>query len=485
MELGNLADDEFRGVFRLKYAGDAHLVLQTKVQANPLLNRPISDLPFSPVQMVAADASLTVPMFLRLSDMRLNGVVILLFTKNKGLSMVFRNDPLDNVLVTSTFDSIPAIRNFLQCQIEKKLRQLLCDELPAIIQTLSLAWTGAKKSPKVRPTHLDFSVPSMEVKSLGGTGSNMPKSIPLLYRNQSFTGRGQLTPFTPAIAQAIYKSTSLSALDLAERKATAQGSSASRVSPRKARKKHSVISLRKAEPTDVANTPGSDISSSSSSSSNYFSRHAPKSVSVKDNKGHSLLPDIAERSEKSLRPLQLSDQQKIRLMQEVLSQRAADDSRYYMSLAIDEARKSEYIPSAFCVGCVIVKNGNIISTGYSREIPGNTHAEQCALEKLANLKEAEGADMYTTMEPCSERLSGNVPCVQRIIKAKIARVFQGVHEPTDFIACVGSDMLKQSGITVKTVEGFEDLAIKIARGEPCKQSQKQSFKEGEISRLSI
>lgn len=479
VELGDLADDEFRGVFRLKYAGDAHLVLQTKVQANPLLNRPTTELPFSPVQMVAADASLTVPMFLRLSEMRLNGVVILLFTKNKGLSMVFRNDPLDHVLVTSTFDSIAAIRDFLQCQIEKKLRQLLCDELPAIIQTLSLAWTGAKKSPKVRPTHLDFSVPAIEGKSIGGTGSNTPKSIPLLYRNQSFTGRGQLTPFTPAIAQAIYKSTSLSALDLAERKATAQANSATRVSPRKARKKHSIISLRAPEKLDTSK-------SSVTGASSYFSHDAPDSVTIHHNRKAHILPAIAERAEKSPRPNQLTDQQKIRFMQEVFRKRSGDDHRMYMSLAIEEAKKSKYIPSAFCVGCVIVKNGEVISTGYSRELPGNTHAEQCALDKLKHSKDAEGADMYTTMEPCSERLSGNLPCVQRIVHAKIARIFQGVREPADFVACVGTDALKQAGITVQTVPGFEEIAIRIARGQPLVQTKKNPGQfEDDVSRLVI
>lgn len=311
VELGDLAEDEFQGVFRLKYAGDAHLVLQTKVQANPLLNRPTTELPFSPVQMVAADASLTVPMFLQLSDMKLNGVVILLFTKKQGLSMVFRNDPLEHVLVTSTFDSIVAIRNFLQTQIEKKLRQLLCDELPAIIQTLSLAWTGARKSPKVRATHLDFSVPAIESRSLGGTGYNTPKTIPNLCRNQSFTGRGQLTPFTPAIAQAIYKSTSLSALDLAERKAKAQASTSPRVSPKKSRKKHSVIRLRTAESVE----PPKSLPRNASS---YFSKDAPESPAAPVRTRLGALPAIAEKSEKSPRAQQMSEQEKVRLMQELL-----------------------------------------------------------------------------------------------------------------------------------------------------------------------
>ncbi|CCG82429.1 Mitochondrial distribution and morphology protein 34 [Taphrina deformans PYCC 5710] len=324
IELGDLAIDEFRGVFRLKYSGDAHLVLQTKVQANPLLNRPTTELPFAPVQMVAADAPLTVPMFLQLSDMKVNGVVILLFTKSKGLSMVFRNDPLDHVLVTSTFDSIPAIRDFLQCQIEKKLRQLFCDELPAIIQTLSFAWTGAKRSPKVRATTLDFAVPAMESRSLGGTGYNTPKSIPHLYRNQSFTGRGQLTPFTPAIAQAIYKSTSLSALDLAERRAKSLSSTSPRVSPKKSHKRHSIIRLNVHETPTEKETVESDTRETTS----YFAKDAPVSPAapMKKNK-HITLTPIAEKSEKSPRTPNMTEQQKVRLMQQLLHKKLNEDRR--------------------------------------------------------------------------------------------------------------------------------------------------------------
>lgn len=148
-----------------------------------------------------------------------------------------------------------------------------------------------------------------------------------------------------------------------------------------------------------------------------------------------------------------------------VSKELSENQIKYMALAIEEARKSIYIPSAFCVGCVIIKHGRVISTGYSRELEGNTHAEQCALDKLQDKEDAEGADIYTTMEPCSERLSGNVPCVQRIIAAKIRRVFQGVEEPADFVTCKGSALLREAGISVLTVPGFEEQAIAIARGE--------------------
>jgi hypothetical protein len=79
-------------------------------------------------------------MFLRLSSFNLSGIIILVFSKQKGLTLVFRNDPVDSVKVSSTFNSIPAIQRFLQAEIETLLRDLMREEVPAIIHKLSLEW---------------------------------------------------------------------------------------------------------------------------------------------------------------------------------------------------------------------------------------------------------------------------------------------------------------------------------------------------------
>ena len=61
-----------------------------------------------------------------------------MFSKQKGITVVFRNDPLESLKVSSTFDSISFVRDFLQKEIEGQLRILFMDELPAIIHRLSL-----------------------------------------------------------------------------------------------------------------------------------------------------------------------------------------------------------------------------------------------------------------------------------------------------------------------------------------------------------
>lgn len=87
---------------------------------------------------VSYSADLTIPLQITLSQFRLSGFVILVFSKQKGITVVFRNDPLESLKVSSTFDSIPFVRDFLQKEIEGQLRSLIMDELPLIIHRLSL-----------------------------------------------------------------------------------------------------------------------------------------------------------------------------------------------------------------------------------------------------------------------------------------------------------------------------------------------------------
>jgi len=120
------------------YWGDAFLTLRTRVQANPL-NTYLSTKPdWTNPGPLAAASGLTIPLAITLSDIRLSGFVILVFSKNKGMTLVFRNDPLESLKVSSTFDSIPFVREYLQREIEKQLRNLFMEDLPAILHRLSL-----------------------------------------------------------------------------------------------------------------------------------------------------------------------------------------------------------------------------------------------------------------------------------------------------------------------------------------------------------
>ncbi|KAJ2455538.1 hypothetical protein EV183_000015 [Coemansia sp. RSA 2336] len=135
-----------------------------------------------------------------------------------------------------------------------------------------------------------------------------------------------------------------------------------------------------------------------------------------------------------------------------------------MQAAIDCGKQCSSVESAYNVGAVIADaNGTIISTGYSRQLPGNTHAEQCALLNLPDCQQLAHASMYTTMEPCSKRLSGNVPCVARILQSGIRRVLIGVREPPNFVDCTGAEELQAKGVEVVYIAELEDECRELNR----------------------
>ncbi|KAJ3269466.1 ERMES complex subunit [Terramyces sp. JEL0728] len=137
LEISELIQDRFKGIFKLQYQGDASIVVQTQVQANPLSTPPNGRMLGSRT-MLLAHRPLVVPMQMRISKLKLKGIIVLVVDKERGITLVFKNDPLESVNVSSTFDNIPNIRQLLQRQIEKQLRNMFQEELPQMIHNLSL-----------------------------------------------------------------------------------------------------------------------------------------------------------------------------------------------------------------------------------------------------------------------------------------------------------------------------------------------------------
>ena len=81
---------------------------------------------------------LTLPLEITLSEICLDGYIILVFSRTKGVTLVFRNDPVESLKVESTFDNVPFIRDHLQSSIEAAVRLLFVEELPVAVYRLSL-----------------------------------------------------------------------------------------------------------------------------------------------------------------------------------------------------------------------------------------------------------------------------------------------------------------------------------------------------------
>jgi hypothetical protein len=165
MEITELNNLRFKGLFRLSYNGNAFVVLKTQVQVNPLytkrkrLQRTI----------FVADEPLVVPMKMKISNLVLKGIILLAVDKEKGCTLVFKNDPLESVLINSTFNNTESIKQRLQSEIEKVLRSLFQEKIPQIVHNLSKITTktqsyskditepiGEEKSESFVPHHLKW-----------------------------------------------------------------------------------------------------------------------------------------------------------------------------------------------------------------------------------------------------------------------------------------------------------------------------------------
>jgi pyrimidine deaminase RibD-like protein len=139
----------------------------------------------------------------------------------------------------------------------------------------------------------------------------------------------------------------------------------------------------------------------------------------------------------------------------------ADADRKFARLAIDEARKSlpenDGRPHPW-VGAVVVKDGKVLGTAHRGEVPGN-HAEFVALEKNLPDVAVTGATVYTTLEPCTTRTPPKIPCVDRLIERKVARVVIGILDPDDRIRGKGQRKLSNAGI--ETALFPHDLAMEV------------------------
>ena len=118
----------------------------------------------------------------------------------------------------------------------------------------------------------------------------------------------------------------------------------------------------------------------------------------------------------------------------------------FMGLALNLARARDGLTGVNpSVGCVIVKNDEIISIGQTG-FHGRPHAEYNAIKNsIDNLK---GSTMYITLEPCNH-YGQTPPCTKEIIKNKINKVIYSVEDVDRKVKGKSFKILKSKNIIVK------------------------------------
>lgn len=122
------------------------------------------------------------------------------------------------------------------------------------------------------------------------------------------------------------------------------------------------------------------------------------------------------------------------------------EKKRFMSEALKEGLKA--LPVCLPnppVGCVLVKNKQIISKGYTQK-PGHYHAEVMAIHSIQGT--LNKMDLFVTLEPCS--FHGKTPsCAKTLILRKIRSVYISIVDPHEKNQGKGIEMLQNAGIYIE------------------------------------
>jgi tRNA(adenine34) deaminase len=147
----------------------------------------------------------------------------------------------------------------------------------------------------------------------------------------------------------------------------------------------------------------------------------------------------------------------------------AELDRQFMQQALDQAKLAA-VAGEVPVGAVLVRDGQVISTGFNQPISKSdpsAHAEMMAL-RAAALDEANyrlpGTTLYVTLEPCTM-------CAGAMLHARVGRVVFGTADPKTGAAGSVLNVFSEKQINHQTqVEGG-------IMSEECGQILRNFFKE--------
>jgi ATP-dependent DNA helicase RecG len=123
-----------------------------------------------------------------------------------------------------------------------------------------------------------------------------------------------------------------------------------------------------------------------------------------------------------------------------------------MEMAVEEMLKSrsehahKYDPLVEAV--LVGPDGQLRGTTHRGALRVGDHAEFTLIERHLRDKDLEGSTLYVTLEPCTKREPPKIACANRVVSARIKRVFVGMLDPNPYIQGRGVTQLQQQGVEV-------------------------------------
>ena len=158
-----------------------------------------------------------------------------------------------------------------------------------------------------------------------------------------------------------------------------------------------------------------------------------------------------------------------------------EEDAKFMAEAVEVAEKARFRSSPNpWVGVTVVANGEVVGKGFTGPFtavkeaeklrdasqleeefePGTgSHAEITALIEAGEL--ANGATLYTTLEPCSHH-GRTGPCTDAIIESGIKRVVVALVDPDERVSGSGVEALRSAGVVVDVGQNSTDVDKQLA-----------------------
>jgi ATP-dependent DNA helicase RecG len=120
-----------------------------------------------------------------------------------------------------------------------------------------------------------------------------------------------------------------------------------------------------------------------------------------------------------------------------------------MRQSIDEIREDG--KSCPKVGAVILKENGLVEQSCRGELRQGDHAEYSLLDRKNRNQKLDNSILFVTLEPCAPgaRNKPKLSCAERIVNARIKKVYIGIEDKDPTVARKGIQFLKEHGVEVE------------------------------------
>jgi len=161
--------------------------------------------------------------------------------------------------------------------------------------------------------------------------------------------------------------------------------------------------------------------------------------------------------------------------------------REYMEMAvkvmkdsIQEPRKDKVSPN---VGAVLVKSDGSIETACRGELREGDHAEFTLLERKNRSEKLDEAVLFSTLEPCAPgaRKPPKLSCSERIVNARIKKVWIGIEDPDPAVDRKGIKYLQDHGVEVEIFDSDFQSIIRDANKQFIYEAEERAKNTQEVT----